>query len=86
MVVNPLHLSNAELPMEVTVLGMTVFLHPIINLFETVSMMALQSSLESKMVLPDSTIICSNAVHSRKALLPIEVTEFGMVIEVRLLQ
>jgi hypothetical protein len=41
------HLEKAELPIEITLLGMIVFLHPVINVFEEVSMMALQLSRES---------------------------------------
>ena len=39
--------QNALSPMLVTLLGIIVFLHPLINVFEAVSIIALQFSLES---------------------------------------
>ena len=39
--------SNAETPMDVTSLGMIVFIQPTIKLFEDVSMIALQLFRES---------------------------------------
>ena len=38
---------NAELPIEVTELGIIVFLQPVIKVFEDVSIIALQSFRES---------------------------------------
>jgi hypothetical protein len=45
--VRSLQPEKAFLPMLVTLLGMVVFLHPAINVFEAVSIMALQLSRES---------------------------------------
>ena len=47
---------NASLPMAVTVLGITVLLHPVSNTLVLVSMMALQSFLESYMLFSGSTV------------------------------
>ena len=54
--VRPLQPEKAELPIEVTLLGITVFLVPLINVFVSVSIMALQFSRESYLVLPASTL------------------------------
>ena len=43
--------------MPVTVLGITVFLQPVINVFVDVSIIALQLFRESYTVFPDSTTI-----------------------------
>ena len=51
--------SKAPAPMLVTLLGMTVFLHPAISVLVAVSIIALQFSRESQIVLPSSTIIDS---------------------------
>lgn len=51
------HPSKADEPMIVTVLGITVFIHPKISLFEEVSIMALQFSRLSNVVLLASTSI-----------------------------
>ena len=45
--VRPLQLQNAPSPMDVTLLGIIVFLHPKINVFDAVSIMALQLLRES---------------------------------------
>ena len=47
IVVNPLHPLKTPLRMVVTLLGMIVFLHPEIKVFDEVSMMALQLLRES---------------------------------------
>ena len=52
--------ENALFPMEVTVLGITVFLQPITNSLMPVFMMALQLFRESYTVFPASTMIRSN--------------------------
>ena len=57
-----------------------------INVFELVSIKALQLSRESKAVLSESTDIEAKAVQPVKADQPIDVTELGMVIEVRAMQ
>ena len=45
--VNSLHQPKAESPMLVTPLGMTLFLHPTINVLVSVSIIELQLSRES---------------------------------------
>ena len=53
----PVHLSNTFSPIEVTVLGIIVLLHPEISVFVAVSIIALQLSRESYLLLPLSTVI-----------------------------
>ena len=53
----PVQPKNAEFPILVTLLGMVVFLQPITKELLAVSIMALQFSLESYFVFPDSTFI-----------------------------
>ena len=72
--------------MVATVFGMTVFLQPPISALVLVLMMALQLFRESYTVFPASTMICSKLEHPRIGFVPMEVTELGMVIEVRLEQ
>ena len=55
--VRPEQPKNAELSMLVTEFGITVFLHPTINVFVFVFIIALQLSRESYFVFPDSTSI-----------------------------
>ena len=57
MEVRPLRPSKAPYPMEVTLLGMIVFVLPAINVFDDVSIIALQLSRESYFILPLSTSI-----------------------------
>ena len=68
--------------MEVTVLGMTVFLQPVIKVLDAVSMIALQLSRESYLLLPFSTTIDSKEQYSN-ALLLMDVTELGIVMLVK---
>ena len=49
--------------MDVTLLGIIVFLHPKIKAFEAVSMMALQSLRESYLGLSLSTLIDESPLH-----------------------
>ena len=72
--------------MLVTELGITVFLHPTINVFVFVSIIALQLSRESYFVFPDSTSIVVRPEQSENAELPMLVTEFGIVTLVKLEQ
>ena len=72
--------------MEVTLLGITVFLHPTMSLLVDVSMMALQLLRESKVALPASTIIDDKAVQPEKTDPATMVTLLGIVTEVRLVQ
>ena len=78
--------KKALFPMLVTEFGITVFLQPIKRLLEFVSIIALQLPLLSYFGFPLSTFIEDRFEVEMKALIPILVTEFGIVIEVRLLQ
>ena len=72
--------------MLVTLLGIVVFLHPAIRVFELVSIMALQLSLESYLLLPASTLMEVRLVQPKNVHPPMLVTLLGMVMEVRLEQ
>ena len=84
--VKPLQPSKADLPIEVTELGMIVFLQPLSRVLVAVSIIALQTYLESYTVFPLSTVMLSKPLQKRKASLPISVTEFGISIDVKPLQ
>ena len=71
--------------MVVMVFGITVFLHPWTNVLVLVSMMALQLPFELKTGLSWSTTILDTLEVPPKAKFPMETTDFGMVIEVKLL-
>ena len=81
--VKPLQPEKAELPIEVTELGMVVFLQPASKVFVAVSIIALQLSLESYLELPLSTTIDFKPLQKEKTLSPIEVTELGMLMLVK---
>ena len=68
--------------MDVTELGITVVWHPTINVLSAVRMMALQLLRLSYTGLPVSTTMVVRPEHPEKALLPIDVTELGIVNEV----
>ena len=68
--------------MEVTELGMVVFLQPTINLFVDVFMIALQLSRESYVPLFLSTITELSLEQLPKTSSPMVVTELGMVTDV----
>ena len=72
--------------MLVTLLGIVVFLHPAIRVFELVSIMALQLSLESYLLLPASTLMEVRLVQPKNVHPPMLVTLLGMVMEVRAVQ
>ena len=74
---------NAWTPMLVTELGMVVDWHPAISVLEAVSIMALQFSRESYIVLLLSTIMELREEQYANAHSPMLVTEVGMVTEVR---
>ena len=84
--VKPVQSRNADLPIEVTELGIIVFIHPLINVFVAVSIMALQFSRESYTELPLSTFMLVKPLQASNAPLPISVTELGMVTLVKPLQ
>ena len=67
MLVKPLQLENAQSPILVTELGIIVFLHPLINVFVAVSIMALQFSRESYTELPLSTFMLVKPLHQPNA-------------------
>ena len=69
--------------MLVTEFGMTVVLHPTINSFEAVSIMALQSFRESNVLLPEFTTMLVRLGHQANAREPMLVTEFGISMLVR---
>ena len=81
--VKPEQPEKAEEPMLVTLLGITVDLHPTINLFVSVSIIALQLSRESYLSLPLSTSIKVNPEQPEKAEEPMLVTLLGIVTEVK---
>ena len=83
MEVRPEHPRNAFSPILVTLLGIIVFLHPVIKLFDEVSIIALQFSRESYMELPLSTLMEVRPRHAKNAYFPIVVTLLGIVMEVR---
>ena len=70
--------------MEVMEFGMTVFWQPLIIVFVAVSINALQLFRLSYTLFPLSTIIDRSPLQSANTLPPIDVTEFGIVTEVRL--
>ena len=73
-------------PILVTSLGIMVFLHPVINLLDDVSIITLQLLRESYILFPDSTLIDVRPLQLEKALSPMLVTLLGMVTAVRPLQ
>ena len=79
-------LEKAPDPMDVTETGIIVFLHPLINVFDAVSIMALQPLRESYFVFPLSTVMEARLEQSQKASFPMDVTPSGMLMEVRLEQ
>ncbi len=81
--VKPLQPAKALLPIDVTFVGITVFLHPVINVLSAALIIALQLSRESYTVLPSSTIIDVKPLQTSKALRPIDVTLEGIVNDVK---
>ena len=75
--------SNALSPMEVTDLGMVVFLQPAINVLVAVSIMALQLLRESYFGLSLTTEMEVRLEQSENAPSPMFVTELGMLMVVR---
>ena len=69
--------------MLVTEFGITVFIHPTINVFVFVSIIALQLPRESYFGFPESTSIVVRPEQYQNASLPMLVTELGMVTLVR---
>ena len=77
---------NAESPIDVTLFGITVFLHPTINSLVEVSIIAFELSLESYTLLFMSTLILVNEEQPLNAQGSIDVTLLGIVILVKELQ
>ena len=78
--------SNARSPILVTEFGIIVFVHPAISVLVFVSIIALQSFLESYVAFPFSIFIEVRLVQPAKTPLPMAVTLLGMVMEVRPVQ
>jgi hypothetical protein len=78
--------ANAQAPMLVTLLGMVVFMQPVISILLAVSIIALQALRESYTAFPLPTVIEVKPLQNQNALLAILVTLLGMDIVVRLLQ
>ena len=69
-----------------TLLGILLFLQPKTRVFDAVSIIALQFSRESYIVLPASTIILVKLAQLENAEFPILVTLFGISILVKVAQ
>lgn len=80
------NMEKAWLPIETTVLGIVVVLHPTMSLLVAVSMMALQLFLLSYTELPASTVMVVSWLQYMKILPSMLVTEAGMVIDVNPVQ
>ena len=78
--------ENAAYPMLVTLLGITVVLHPLIKVLDALSIIALQLSRESYVLFPLSTIIEVKLEQPTNAKPVMELTLLGMVTLVRPLQ
>ena len=72
--------------MDVTLLGITVFIQPAINVLEDLSIIALQLLRESYFVFPLETVIEVKPLQRENAPEPMVVTLLGMVMLVRLEQ
>jgi len=83
MLVRPEHPQNAALSIEVTELGMVVFLHPAMRVLVAVSIIALQLFLLSYWEFSGSTWIDDRSEHPSNAHIPIDVTDLGMEMLVR---
>ena len=81
--INP-QLSNAEWPMDSTLLGIVEPLHPTTNVFVAVSIIALQLSLLSNTGFSSSTTILVKFVQLKKALYWIDSILFGISMLVHL--
>ena len=86
MEVRLLQPEKALLPMDVTLLGIIVFLHPNINVFDDCSIIALQLPRESYLAFPLSTTMEVRPLQPEKEPLLMLVTLLGIVMEVRPLQ
>ena len=78
--------EKARSPMLVTLLGMVVFGQPAINVLLSLSMIALQLSLESYLGLLGATTIDVKLEQSQKVPQPMLVTLLGISTEVKLEQ
>lgn len=82
----PSHPENAPYLIVVIPLGIIVFLHPEINEFSAVEIIALQLPLESYAGLPSSTMTEESDLQLIRIFLPIDFTLLGIIIVARLLQ
>ena len=80
--VRPVKLMKAPSPMEVTLFGINEFLQPAIKVLVDVSMMALQLSRESYVVLPDATVIVVKLMLPAKGVVKISFTVLGIVTDI----
>jgi hypothetical protein len=81
--VRPEHPKKARYPIDVTLLGITVFLQPATRVLVAMFIIALQLSRESYTVFPFSTDMDVRLEHFSKAPRPIDVTLLGIVMEDR---
>ena len=86
MLVSLLQPLNAYSSIVVTEFGITVFLQPTTSLLVEVSIIALQLLRESKVRLSDATVTLFSPLQPPNAFVLMDVTEFGMVMLVRLSQ
>ena len=77
---------KASSPIEVTLSGIIVVAQPVIKVLVEVSIIALQSSLESYTVFPSFTIIVLKELQPLKVMLPIEIKPFPIVTDFKELQ
>ena len=84
MLVSPVQPSKAYSPILVTLLGITLFLQPLIS--ELVSFIIKQLFSERYMTFPLSTVMFVSSAQLEKAYSPILVTLSGIVTLVRLVQ
>ena len=80
--VSPLQLSKAYSPTIFTLLGIIVLLQPCVRILEEVSIIALQLFLESYFKFSLSTFIEVRELQPEKAECPMDVTFWGIVMEV----
>ena len=84
--VSPVQFPNAYSPIEVIELGITVFMQPKTSVLLAVAIRALQLLRESYLVFPLATVMLVKPLQPANADLPIEVTELGILTQVRPLQ
>lgn len=78
--------EKASVPIFIIEFGIIVVLNPLISSLFLVKLIALQPSRESYFLLPSSTTILDKLEQPLKVLLLISVTEYGILILVKLMQ